>query len=61
MERDLYDAINGGRVGEVAILLKIDPTLNINWLNHETNYTALHLAVDIGNLDVVNILLRHPR
>jgi len=61
MEKEFYDAVNGGKVEEVKEILRSNPNLKINWKNEkDDDYTALIIACENGHDSIVRILLAHP-
>jgi len=61
MEKEFYDAVNGGKVEEVKEILRSNPNLKVNWKNEKDNdYTALIIACENGHDSIVSILLAHP-
>ena len=62
VEKKLYDATAGGRVSEVSSLLRDHPEITVNWTNSDySQWTPLHIASLEGHVEVVKLLLAHPK
>jgi len=57
MAAEIHDAVRGGDAAAVARLLKKNPKL-VNLADDESGATPLYHAVDVGNLEIVEILLK---
>ena len=61
MEEDLWRNAGMGRVEEVREILRMNPTLNVNWkIQNENGYTVLRIACANDCDSVVSLLLAHP-
>ena len=61
VEETFFDEAFNGQVEEVLSLLRDNPGLNVNWNdNNYLRYTALHVASENGQDEVVKVLLAHP-
>ena len=62
IEQTLFSATFDNRVSAVLSLLCDHPGLNVNWENKQTHsWTALHFASLHDRIEVVKLLLAHPR
>ena len=59
-ERDFLDVARSGRVEELRVFMKDNPSLNVNRRESWSSSTALHRACDWGRKGVVKLLLAHP-
>jgi len=62
MELKLWHAVERGGVEEVKEILRLNPTVKVNWENHQVfgHPVALHRACAAGRDSIVSILLAHP-
>ena len=62
IEEKFIVAAHTGDLEEVSTLLRDNPDLDINWGNeNEFNWTALHTTAYYRQIEVVKVLLAHPR
>ena len=62
VEKQLYDAADRNWVFKVSSLLRDYPEINVNWTNPDFfQYAALHVASLFGHVEVIKLLLAHPK